>query len=502
GGPDYSLVRWLEKQGYDVAYSSSIDTHERFDQIVRHKSWMTVAHDEYWSKEMRDNVEAARDAGVNLAFLAGNEIYWQVRFEASALGANRVEVCYKQAQIDPLTKTDPARATVRFRDPPVNRPENALMGVMYQSQYMNGHLFNWLPVNTSHWLFGGTGLTDGSEVVRIVGNEWDSVADNGLTPPGLIILARSQVCDYSDGKCGPFFASTIYHASSGAWVFAAGSWQWASGLDDLGLKCPNCSIASPGLQRFMANLLDLFNGSLPTAPFLPAEGVVNAAGYNGAGTVAPGEIVTLFGQDIGPAKLTETKIGSNHVFEKSTAGVSVLFGEQPAPMLYAERHVISVVVPWTVAGQSTTFITINRGGAFSAPATVAVAGASPGIFSDNMTGAGQGAILNQNFSINSVKNPAPPGSIVSIYATGGGLMTPALSDGAVTGPGLSKTVLPVTVRINGLDAPVSYAGSAPGFIAGAMQINAAIPSSAPSGLATLEVSVGGNVSQTVQIAIK
>ncbi|HZU42190.1 MAG TPA: N,N-dimethylformamidase beta subunit family domain-containing protein, partial [Terriglobales bacterium] len=89
GGPDYSLVRWLEKQGYDVAYSSSIDTHERFDQIVRHKSWMTVAHDEYWSKEMRDNVEAARDAGVNLAFLAGNEIYWQVRFEASALGANR-----------------------------------------------------------------------------------------------------------------------------------------------------------------------------------------------------------------------------------------------------------------------------------------------------------------------------------------------------------------------------------------------------------------------------
>src|SRR5262249_47364951 len=95
---EYSLMRFLEREGYDVTYTTNLDTHLRGDLLKDHKAFLSVGHDEYWTWEMRNNVEAARDAGVHLGFFGANICYWQIRLEASGCtgDANRVIVGYKQ----------------------------------------------------------------------------------------------------------------------------------------------------------------------------------------------------------------------------------------------------------------------------------------------------------------------------------------------------------------------------------------------------------------------
>src|SRR5207245_750847 len=121
------FVRWLERSGYDVTYSTDIDTHANGGELKRHKAFLSVGHDEYWSKEMFDAAEAARDTGVNLGFFNANAVYWQVRFEPSAAGvANRVMVCYRDAAIDPVHART---TTTQWRHRPRSRPAHALLGL-------------------------------------------------------------------------------------------------------------------------------------------------------------------------------------------------------------------------------------------------------------------------------------------------------------------------------------------------------------------------------------
>ena len=101
-------------------------------KLLNYRGFLSVGHDEYWSRAMYDAVEAARDSGINLAFFGANDLYWQVRFEPSSGGVpNRIMVCYKRAGIDPVQ--DSRLKTVRWRDAPVNRPEQGLLGIMYTS---------------------------------------------------------------------------------------------------------------------------------------------------------------------------------------------------------------------------------------------------------------------------------------------------------------------------------------------------------------------------------
>ena len=135
---EYPMVRWLEKNGYDVSYFTGVDSSRLGAEILEHKVFMSVGHDEYWSGTQRSNVEAARDAGVNLAFFSGNESFWKTRWESDAAGTpNRTLVCYKEthanAKIDPLPNT----WTGSWRDPRFSppadggRPENALTGNIF-----------------------------------------------------------------------------------------------------------------------------------------------------------------------------------------------------------------------------------------------------------------------------------------------------------------------------------------------------------------------------------
>jgi len=173
---EIQLIRWLERSGYDVTYSTSIDTHANGAELGNHKAFFSSAHDEYWSKEMFDAVEAARDAGVNLAFFGANSVYTQVRYEPSATGVpNRVMLCYRWTP-DPVQGPT---TTTEFRSPPVNRPEQTLVGVQYFLTLPNA---DYIVTNSSHWAYAGTGFRNGDAVRGIVGYEADIYMPNFPAP--------------------------------------------------------------------------------------------------------------------------------------------------------------------------------------------------------------------------------------------------------------------------------------------------------------------------------
>ncbi|MGI8553687.1 MAG: N,N-dimethylformamidase beta subunit family domain-containing protein, partial [Dehalococcoidia bacterium] len=261
---DYTMIRWLESQGYSISYVTSIDLQTRTTQSLfsGHKVFLSPWHDEYWSKQMRDNVTAARDAGVNLAWLDANNIYMQIRFEPSASNvANRVEVCYKDQTLDPIASVTPSLTTVAWRDPIVNQPENALIGILFESNWQYGVSFPWVVSNANNWVYSGTGLQNGQTINGLVGYEYDRFYDNGFTPAGLTTLAASPVID-STNVPGTQNGS-IYQASSGAWVFAAGTIYWAWKLDDNAYQSHG---ADSRVQRMTSNVLSVMinGGSVPT----------------------------------------------------------------------------------------------------------------------------------------------------------------------------------------------------------------------------------------------
>ena len=120
---EYNFVRWSESRGYDMTYTTNVDVSLRGDLLKKRRLFISLGHDEYWTKQERDAVEAARDAGVNIAFFGGNEAYWQGRIEDSTAGVKaRVLTVYKDATLDPQARTNPKETTILFKDPPVSRP--------------------------------------------------------------------------------------------------------------------------------------------------------------------------------------------------------------------------------------------------------------------------------------------------------------------------------------------------------------------------------------------
>ncbi|MGH7789201.1 MAG: N,N-dimethylformamidase beta subunit family domain-containing protein [Candidatus Binatia bacterium] len=248
------MIRWLERNGYDVSYFTGVDADRRGSELLEHGLYLSVGHDEYWSGGQRSAVEAARDAGVHLAFFSGNEVFWKTRWETSIDGSgtpHRTLVSYKEthanAKIDPL----PGVWTGTWRDdrfsPPADggRPENGLTGTIFTVNCCSyamtvpaadGKMRFWR--NTSVATLGvGQSATLAGETV---GYEWDEDLDNGARPAGLVRLSTTtntvaqRILDLGSSY-GPGVAThrlTMYRAASGALVFGAGTVQWSWGLDD------------------------------------------------------------------------------------------------------------------------------------------------------------------------------------------------------------------------------------------------------------------------------
>ncbi len=238
--------------------------------------------------------------------------------------------------------------------------------------------------------------------------------------------------------------------------------------------------------------------------------VVNSASYQ-QGTLAPGDIIAIFGLGLGPSSLT--------VFDPSTppiptslplngAATTVTINGTPAPILYTSQNAVSAIVPYTLNG-STAQVVVSFNGISSQQFTVALAESDPGIYSLAASGVGQGAILNfdpvkQNYTVNSQSQPAAVGSEVVLYITGAGPTTSTVDNQLIPASPAVTPLLTPSVSIGGQGATVLGAQAPIGSIPGLLQINVTVPSSLKAGTAVpVIVTVGGVQSQAgLTMAVK
>jgi uncharacterized protein (TIGR03437 family) len=209
-----------------------------------------------------------------------------------------------------------------------------------------------------------------------------------------------------------------------------------------------------------------------------------------AGPVSPGEMVAIFGANLGPAVPAGPQVDDTGHLTKSLAHTKVFFGGVPASLLYSSSNQVNAVVPFGLSGD-TTEVQVQNASQFSTPVSVPVLSATPALFSADGSGGEIGAILNQDGKLNSFGDAAPKGSIITLYATGAGQTNPAGDDGLITSTGPFPTpILPVTLLIDGHNAEILYAGAAPQMTQGVIQINARVPSAASSGQVQLVLKMG------------
>jgi len=278
---EYPLIRFLEANGFDLAYTTNVDVHRRGDLLSNHNVFISSGHDEYWSGSQRANVEAARDAGLNLIFFSGNEVFWRTRWA----NGDRTLVSYKdthfQQRADPVEWTGTWRDP-RFAAPPESEPENALTGTSFlvnagsaaitvPSAYKSLRLWR----NTSIANLGA-----GQSAVlapESLGYEWDEDPDNGFRPAGQFRLSSTTVSGveiFTDHGTWTDIGTATHHLTmhrrpSGALVFGAGTVQWSWGLDD---ESPIGNPPDVRMQQATLNVL----ADMDAQPHEPISGLVRA----------------------------------------------------------------------------------------------------------------------------------------------------------------------------------------------------------------------------------
>lgn len=245
---DHAFVRWAEERGYDMVYATSLDLHTGRIDPTRYKALVFPGHDEYWSQEMRAQLESAVAAGVGAAFLTANNVYWHVRMEPSASG---VPLRRMRCNKDPHSSSDrdAPGPTVKWRD--LHRPEQALLGVQYVSVVKGAHPL--LVRATGHWFWEGTGLRDGDALPGLVWGEADRRFGRVPGPRGEVVtLAESP---YPSPRGGTERQqSALYRAEAGGWVFTAGTFRWPQALGEARFLDARVSRATQNLfRRFLSS---------------------------------------------------------------------------------------------------------------------------------------------------------------------------------------------------------------------------------------------------------
>ncbi len=215
-------------------------------------------------------------------------------------------------------------------------------------------------------------------------------------------------------------------------------------------------------------------------PRFSSSGLVNAATLE-PGPIARGQIFSIFGQAIGPPEPTGLRITAEGRVSTELAGTRILVNGRPAPMLFAFATQLNAIVPFDLGGERFVDVQVEFDGMTSPPTRYFVSLARPGIFTLAGSGVGQAAVLNEDFTVNAAANPARTGSIVQLFATGGGATTPASVDGALTTAPFPVPNLPVGLEIDGQLSEILYGAAAPGLVAGVLQINARLPAAVSSG---------------------
>ncbi len=224
--------------------------------------------------------------------------------------------------------------------------------------------------------------------------------------------------------------------------------------------------------------------------------------------VSPGLNILILGTNIGPGQKTASVTSASGILPSNVAGTQVTFDSIPAPIVYTSNTAVSVMVPYEIGNRVTTSMVVSYNGVGSTPLQLRVVPSAPGVYTLNGSGAGQGAILNQNGSVNSVINPESAGNFIRIFVTGEGATSPPGTDGAIN-PGVQTSPQPVLVvgaTIGGIPVPstaIAYAVEAPGAVAGVMMVDVQIPLGVGPGPVPVVVIVGGTPSQSgVIVSVK
>jgi uncharacterized protein (TIGR03437 family) len=256
-----------------------------------------------------------------------------------------------------------------------------------------------------------------------------------------------------------------------------------------------------GSQQTMQAGTAQLNGMLRSgsAPVVSAGALRHAASYVTTAPVAPGQLITVFGSNLAE----RARSAEGYPLPSTLEGTEVVLGGMLLPLMYSSEGQVNAQVPYGLTSNTQHQVLVRRGNALSVPESFTVAVAQPGVFSKNMQGTGQGVIVKADRkTLAEPGTPAKRGETVTISATGLGQVTPEVKAGELAPEAAPQTVNPVAVTIGGLEAEVVFAGLAPGTT-GLYQVQVVVPEGVPAGDdVPVVVSVAGQVSNTVAMAVQ
>jgi uncharacterized protein (TIGR03437 family) len=371
---------------------------------------------------------------------------------------------------------------------------------------------------------GAAANNSGAEVTKVTGPRaasgcaaqgWN-VQFRSLQPNFTAVLGQAtavdvQIADGCGSLVGPggqsaYVAATVTggdplmamtHIGNGIWQ---GTWKPVNAAGGVTLFVTAVGPNGVGGQNKVSGAVSIPSPAA-TTPTVTAKGAVHAASNQGGVPIAPGGLMTVYGVNLADG------VGQSKglPLPQQLNGTQVLLGNQALPILYTSTGQLNVQVPYGVPVNTQYQLTVQHGTTLSVPQQLVVAQAQPGIFTVNQQGTGQGSIVKSDgVTLAQAGTPASIGETVVIYCTGLGAVTPAVKEGspAPATPPLSTTVNPVTVTIGGQAAQVTFSGLTPGY-AGLYQINAVAPSGIVTGdLLPVVVSVAGQTSPAVTMAVR
>jgi hypothetical protein len=272
------------RHGLKLAYLTGMDIAAGPRVLDGASALVSLGHDEYWTPVERARVTAARDAGMNIAFLGANAMFRRTRLEPTRVGPARLVVCYKSDYAaDPLYGKDPALATTDFRSGPGADPESSLTGTSYEGYPVDAA---YVVSSPSSWVFAGTGVPAGARFPHLVGVEYDRVDPAYPVPRPIEVLSHSPLT--LNGVAG-YGDSAYYTTPGGAGVFNAGTMRWVEAIygdqpHGIGGRTPDF------VRRVTANVLRAFADGPAAAKYPARDNLPAIREPNGAAAGAPGNL--------------------------------------------------------------------------------------------------------------------------------------------------------------------------------------------------------------------
>jgi len=257
---------------------------------------------------------------------------------------------------------------------------------------------------------------------------------------------------------------------------------------------------SPPLKDATIELLSQPADFTANLPLINPEGVVNGASFAARTPVAPGSIISLFGRNLVPLPIPATAVP----LPTNLGGLAVKIGDQDAPLFYANNGQVNAQVPLELASNTAASVVLTMNGKVSPPEPLLLSPVQPGVFSYDDGGVARGAVLDEKYRLIGKSNPAAPGAVIQVFATGLGPTDPAAKTGepAPSNPvAVLDPAIQLTASIGGVPAEIQFKGAAPGFV-GLYQVNVKVPSGLPSGDLPLVLTANGLRSNEVMLAVK